>query len=147
MHREVSIAILVQGLNLMFLSKDATCLNKQWSPKVILKHAYSANAFNARLGNSNSILVAYQSYLRGSLSDCHRPSPQHLDELRLVIKKLLRVSKLNGQAIGRNLAVLIAARRQLWLLQAHVPDGDKASLLDNRITPGHTFGPAVDEMV
>ncbi|MGH0164440.1 UNVERIFIED_CONTAM: hypothetical protein FKN15_072699, partial [Acipenser sinensis] len=67
------------------------------------------------------------------------------DELRLVNKNLLRLSKLNGQAVDRNLAVLVAARRQLWLSQPHVPDGDKEPLLDTSITLGHTFGPAVDK--
>ncbi|MGH0135909.1 UNVERIFIED_CONTAM: hypothetical protein FKN15_060352 [Acipenser sinensis] len=32
----------------------------------------------------------------------------------------------------------------LWLLQARVPDADKAALLDAPISPGHTFGPAVE---
>ncbi|MGH0133089.1 UNVERIFIED_CONTAM: hypothetical protein FKN15_046010 [Acipenser sinensis] len=35
-----------------------------------------------------------------------------------------------GQALGRSLASLIVARRQLWLSQARVPDADKAALLD-----------------
>ncbi|MGH0140565.1 UNVERIFIED_CONTAM: hypothetical protein FKN15_030492 [Acipenser sinensis] len=77
----------------------------------------------------------------------HRPSPQQLDELCLVNKNLLRLSKLNGQAVSRNLSVLVAACRQLWLPQAHVPDGDKVPLLDAPITPGHTFGPVVAEML
>ncbi|MGH0128727.1 UNVERIFIED_CONTAM: hypothetical protein FKN15_035965 [Acipenser sinensis] len=75
------------------------------------------------------------------------PSTQQLDELRLINKNLLRVSKLNGQAVGRNLAALVDARRQRWLSQARVPDRDKALLLDAPITPGHTFGPAVDEVL
>ena len=66
------------------------------------------------------ILVAYQSYLLRSLSESHRSSPQQLDELHLVNKNLLHVPKLNGQAVGRNLAALVAARRQLWLSQAQI---------------------------
>ncbi|MGH0175129.1 UNVERIFIED_CONTAM: hypothetical protein FKN15_073140 [Acipenser sinensis] len=90
--------------NLALLSKEATYPNKQcWVSEVILK-AYSVCAFTARLENYNSILVAYQSYLLWSLFENHRPSPQQLDELRLVNKNLLRVFKLNGQAVGRNLA-------------------------------------------
>ncbi|MGH0184356.1 UNVERIFIED_CONTAM: hypothetical protein FKN15_014622, partial [Acipenser sinensis] len=34
-----------------------------------------------------------------------------------------------------------------WLAQARVPDKDKALLLDAPVTPGHTFAPAVDEML
>ncbi|MGH0154188.1 UNVERIFIED_CONTAM: hypothetical protein FKN15_036321 [Acipenser sinensis] len=41
----------------------------------------------------------------------------------------------------------ICPNKQCQVLEAHVPDGDKAPLLDNPITPGHTFGPTVDEMV
>ncbi|MGH0145862.1 UNVERIFIED_CONTAM: hypothetical protein FKN15_053131 [Acipenser sinensis] len=82
-------------------------------------------------------------------SDCqlHLPTPQQLEELQLVNKNLLWISKLNRQAVGRNLASLIAARCQLWLSPVRIVDGDKAPLLDAPITPGHTFGPAVDEML
>ncbi|MGH0154262.1 UNVERIFIED_CONTAM: hypothetical protein FKN15_040401 [Acipenser sinensis] len=46
---EASIT-LVQVPNLVLLSKDATCPNKQCRvSEVILKHAYSASAFAARL--------------------------------------------------------------------------------------------------
>ncbi|MGH0136240.1 UNVERIFIED_CONTAM: hypothetical protein FKN15_042297, partial [Acipenser sinensis] len=70
----------------------------------------------------------------------HKPSPH---ELLLVNKNLLHVSKLNRQAVGRNLDALIAACRQLWLSQARMPDEDKAPLLDAPITFGHT----VDKML
>ncbi|MGH0177841.1 UNVERIFIED_CONTAM: hypothetical protein FKN15_075923 [Acipenser sinensis] len=139
---------LVRAPKLGLLTKAATCPNKQcWVSEVILNRAYSAGAFTTRLVNYHSILVAYQACLLKALSESHRPLPQQLEELRLVIKNLLRISKLNGQAVGRNLAALIAARRQLCLSQAQVPDGDKAPLLEAPITPGHTFGPAVDEML
>lgn len=42
---------------------------------------------------------------------------------------------------------MVVARRQLWLSQARVQEPDKAPLLDAPITPGHTFGPAVEEML
>ncbi|MGH0116790.1 UNVERIFIED_CONTAM: hypothetical protein FKN15_051516 [Acipenser sinensis] len=42
---------------------------------------------------------------------------------------------------------LVVARRQLWLSQARVPDADKAALLDAPISPGHTFRPAVEEIL
>ncbi|MGH0147517.1 UNVERIFIED_CONTAM: hypothetical protein FKN15_017237 [Acipenser sinensis] len=73
---EASIAALVQVPNLTLLSKDATCPNKQcWVLEVILKCAYAASVFAARLGNYNIILVAYQSHFQS-----HRPCPQQLDE-------------------------------------------------------------------
>ncbi|MGH0119411.1 UNVERIFIED_CONTAM: hypothetical protein FKN15_022546 [Acipenser sinensis] len=52
------------------------------------------------------------------------------------------VSGLQGQALG-----LVEERRQLWLSQARVPEADKAVLLDAPISPGHTFGPAVEEIL
>ncbi|MGH0174847.1 UNVERIFIED_CONTAM: hypothetical protein FKN15_068738 [Acipenser sinensis] len=58
-----------------------------------------------------------------------------------------KISGLQGQALGWSLASLIMARRQLWLSQASVPDADKAALLYAPISPGHTFGPAVEEIL
>ncbi|MGH0146784.1 UNVERIFIED_CONTAM: hypothetical protein FKN15_009056 [Acipenser sinensis] len=57
-------------------------------------------------------------------------------ELRLLSSTLLQISGLQGQALGRSLASLIVARRQLWLSQVRVPDVYKATLLDAPITPG-----------
>ncbi|MGH0136978.1 UNVERIFIED_CONTAM: hypothetical protein FKN15_002382 [Acipenser sinensis] len=42
---------------------------------------------------------------------------------------------------------LIVACRQLWLSLARVPDTDKFALLDAPISPGHMFGPAVEEIL
>ncbi|MGH0141694.1 UNVERIFIED_CONTAM: hypothetical protein FKN15_074733 [Acipenser sinensis] len=112
-----------------------------------LKKPYAASVFCTRLGSYSSILVAYQSVLLQSLSLDHRPSPLQLDELSLVSNHLIPLSKYNGQALGRSMAALVVARRQLWLAQARQPDKDNASLLDAPVTPGHTFGPAVDEML
>ncbi|MGH0116513.1 UNVERIFIED_CONTAM: hypothetical protein FKN15_009646 [Acipenser sinensis] len=116
---DAAIAYLVQSPKQALLTKGATCPNKQCRvSEVILKRAYSAGAFAARLDNYNSILVAYQACLLTVLSENHSPSPQQLEELRVVNKNLPRISKLIGQAVRRNLAALIAARRQLWLSQA-----------------------------
>ncbi|MGH0186159.1 UNVERIFIED_CONTAM: hypothetical protein FKN15_020412 [Acipenser sinensis] len=68
-------------------------------------------------------------------------------ELHLLSSTLLQISGLQGQALGRSLASLIVAHRQLWLSQARVPDVDKTTLLDAPISPGHTFGPAVEEIL
>ncbi|RXM36485.1 Tomoregulin-1 [Acipenser ruthenus] len=135
---EASIAALVQ---------TAVCPIKQcWVTEVILKKAYAASAFSARLGNYNSILVAYQAHLVRSFTDLG-PSVQQLDELRFISRTLLQLSKLSAQAVGRNLAALLAARRKLWLSQACVSEGDTTTLLDAPVTPGRTFGPALDDML
>ncbi|MGH0152554.1 UNVERIFIED_CONTAM: hypothetical protein FKN15_026103 [Acipenser sinensis] len=96
---------------------------------------------------NTSTLVVYQVTLLQTLSVNHRPSQHMLEELHLVTDHLLQLSRFNGQALGRGLAALIATQKQLWLSQAQVPDGEKASLLDASVTPGHTFGPAVDELL
>ncbi|MGH0160054.1 UNVERIFIED_CONTAM: hypothetical protein FKN15_038481 [Acipenser sinensis] len=96
---------------LALLTKDAACPNKQCRvSENILKRAYSVGVFAALLGNYNSILVAYQTCLLKAVSESHRPSPQQLEELRFLNKNLLRISNLNKQAVGRNLAALVAAR-------------------------------------
>ncbi|MGH0135923.1 UNVERIFIED_CONTAM: hypothetical protein FKN15_061918 [Acipenser sinensis] len=59
----------------------------------------------------------------------------------------LQISGFQGQALGRSLAGLVVACRQLWLSQARVTDADKSALLDTPISPGHTFGPAVEEIM
>ncbi|MGH0171517.1 UNVERIFIED_CONTAM: hypothetical protein FKN15_061754 [Acipenser sinensis] len=60
-----TIPALAQPANLALLSKDAACPNKQCRvTEVLLKKAYSANAFVARLSNYNTCLVAYQSHPR-----------------------------------------------------------------------------------
>ncbi|MGH0125413.1 UNVERIFIED_CONTAM: hypothetical protein FKN15_068963 [Acipenser sinensis] len=145
---EASIAALVQPANLSLLSKDAACPNKQCRvTEVILKKAYTISAFSARLGSYNSILVAYQAHLIWAIAETHKSLSLQLDELCLILRNVLRLSKLSGQAIGRNLASLVAAHRQLWLSRARVLDGDKTALLDAPVTPGRTFGPAVDKML
>ncbi|MGH0123752.1 UNVERIFIED_CONTAM: hypothetical protein FKN15_058949 [Acipenser sinensis] len=145
---EAPIAALVQAANLSLLSKDVACLNKQCRvTEVILKRAYVASAFTTRPGIYNSFLVVYQVYLIRSITETNKPLSQQLDELCLISRNLLWPSKLSGQSIGRNLAGLVASHRQLWLAQACKLDGDKTALLDAPVTPGHTFGPAVDEML
>ncbi|MGH0183427.1 UNVERIFIED_CONTAM: hypothetical protein FKN15_012112 [Acipenser sinensis] len=142
-----TIPALAQPANLALLSKDAACPNKQCRvTEVLLKKAYSANAFVARLGNYNTCLVAYQSHIWGSAAEGGLALDQ-TEELRLISRMLLRLAQLLSQATGRSMAALVAARRQLWLSQARLTENNKAALLDAPITPGHTFGPAVDDLL
>ncbi|MGH0163920.1 UNVERIFIED_CONTAM: hypothetical protein FKN15_046174 [Acipenser sinensis] len=96
-----------------------------------------------QLSNTASVLTAYlDSVLREA------PLPELVAmELHLLSSTLLQISDIQGQALGRSLASLIVAHRQLWLSQARVPDVDKTTLLDAPISPGHTFGPAVEEIL
>ncbi|MGH0132293.1 UNVERIFIED_CONTAM: hypothetical protein FKN15_059377 [Acipenser sinensis] len=108
-----------------------------------LKKAYTAEAQVTQLANMVGILTAYMG---GILREA--PLPELVaSKLRLLSGTLLQISGLQVQAIGWSLASLEVARRLLWLSQARVPDTDKAALLDAPISPGHTFGPAVDEIL
>ncbi|MGH0146661.1 UNVERIFIED_CONTAM: hypothetical protein FKN15_038603 [Acipenser sinensis] len=70
---EANIAALVQAPNLVLLSKDTACQNKQcWVFEVILKRAYSAGAFATQIGNYTSILIDCHPHLLLSLSMNHR---------------------------------------------------------------------------
>ncbi|MGH0142007.1 UNVERIFIED_CONTAM: hypothetical protein FKN15_074961 [Acipenser sinensis] len=68
-------------------------------------------------------------------------------ELGAIAQLLVKLAQLNVRAQGRSIASLVVARRQLLLSQARVQEPDKAPLLDAPISPGHTFGPAVEEML
>ncbi|MGH0178013.1 UNVERIFIED_CONTAM: hypothetical protein FKN15_076377 [Acipenser sinensis] len=103
-------------------------------------------AFVARLGNYNTCLVAYQSYIWSSAAE-GGITLDKTEELRLISRMLLRLAKLLSPATGRSMAALVAARHQLWLYQVRLTESNKAALLDAPITPGHTFGPAVDDLL
>ncbi|MGH0163287.1 UNVERIFIED_CONTAM: hypothetical protein FKN15_064845 [Acipenser sinensis] len=108
-----------------------------------LKKAYAAKAKVTHLANTADLLMAY---LGGILRSVPLPEPV-ASELRLVSGTLLQISGFQGQALGRSLAGLVVARRQLCLSQARVPNADKSALLDVPISPGHTFEPAVEEVL
>ncbi|MGH0167050.1 UNVERIFIED_CONTAM: hypothetical protein FKN15_052752 [Acipenser sinensis] len=107
-----------------------------------LKRVYAAEAHATHLSNMASVLTAYMDgVLRKD------PFPELVAmELRLLFSTLLQISGLQGQAIGRSLASLIVAHRQLWLSQPIVHT-DKAMLIETPISPGHNFGPAVEEIL
>ncbi|MGH0176487.1 UNVERIFIED_CONTAM: hypothetical protein FKN15_014861 [Acipenser sinensis] len=91
-----------------------------------LRRAYAVEAQVTRLANTAGSLTAY---LDGVLTGSPLPEPVATD-LGLLSSMLLQISGLQGHALGRSLASLVVARRQLWLSQARVPDADKAVLLD-----------------
>ncbi|MGH0124455.1 UNVERIFIED_CONTAM: hypothetical protein FKN15_018775 [Acipenser sinensis] len=139
-----TIVALVRAPPVGDLSKDPACPNGQCSITVAhFKKVYAAEEQVTRLANTAGLMTAY---LDGILRSAPLPEPV-ASELRLVLGTLLQISGFQGQALGRSLGDLVVARRQLWLSQARVPDEDKSALLDTSITPGHTFGPAVEEIL
>ncbi|MGH0120656.1 UNVERIFIED_CONTAM: hypothetical protein FKN15_068231 [Acipenser sinensis] len=141
-----AFAALVKSPTLSGLVKDPTCPNKQCRiTEVHLKKGYSAATEAVRLSNLASLLSVYQAALIKDLPDY--PSVSLRAELGLIAQLLVKLAQLNARAQGRSIASLVVARRQLWLSQARVQEHDKAPLLDAPITPGHTFGPAVEEML
>ncbi|MGH0170314.1 UNVERIFIED_CONTAM: hypothetical protein FKN15_070051 [Acipenser sinensis] len=119
------------------LSKDPVCPNSQCRiTEAHLKKAYAAEAQVTRLAITGGLLTAY---LDGMLHSVTLPEPL-ASELPAVSGTLLQISGFQGQTLGRSLAGLVVARRQLWLSQVRVPDADPywtclsplAILLDQR---------------
>ncbi|MGH0128396.1 UNVERIFIED_CONTAM: hypothetical protein FKN15_034637 [Acipenser sinensis] len=108
-----------------------------------LKKSYAAKAQVTHLANTASLFTAY---LDGMLRSVAFPEPL-ASELHLVSGMLLQISGFQGQALGRSLANLVVAHRQLWMSQVRVSDADKSALLNVPISPGHTFRPAVEEIL
>ncbi|MGH0177777.1 UNVERIFIED_CONTAM: hypothetical protein FKN15_075840 [Acipenser sinensis] len=143
---DAAFAALVKTLTLSGLVKDPACPNKQCkTTEIHLKKGYLAAIEAVRLSNVASLLSVYQASLVKDLPE--HPSASLRAELVLVAQLLVKIAQLNARAQGWSIASLVVARRQLWLLQARVHELDKAPLLDAPITPGHTFGPAVEEML
>ncbi|MGH0136785.1 UNVERIFIED_CONTAM: hypothetical protein FKN15_062073 [Acipenser sinensis] len=125
--------------------KTLQVLTDSAGPWRLIKKGYSAATEAVRLSNVASFLSVYQASLVKDL-------PEHLlvslrAELALVTQLQVKIAQLNALAQGRSIASLVVARRQLWLSQVRVQEPDKAPLLDAPITPGHTFGPTVEEML
>ncbi|MGH0141469.1 UNVERIFIED_CONTAM: hypothetical protein FKN15_074077 [Acipenser sinensis] len=108
-----------------------------------LKRAYAVEAQVTCLANTVDMLTAYMD---GVLRETPLPEPV-TTKLHLLSSTLLQISGLQGQALSRSLASLVVALTQLWLSQARVPNADKTALLDAPISPGHTFGPSVEEIL
>ncbi|MGH0118445.1 UNVERIFIED_CONTAM: hypothetical protein FKN15_054297 [Acipenser sinensis] len=143
---DAAFAVLVKTPTLSGLTKDPACPNKQCrTTEIHLKKGYSAAMEAVRLSNIASLLTVYQAALLQDLPEC--PSAALRNELGTLSQLLVKLAQLNARAQGRSIASMVVARRQLWLSQARVQEPDKASLLDAPITPGHTFGLAVEEML
>ncbi|MGH0132916.1 UNVERIFIED_CONTAM: hypothetical protein FKN15_064722 [Acipenser sinensis] len=128
-----AFAALVKAPTLSGLAKDPSCPNRQCRiTEAHLKKGYAAATEAVRLSNVASLLTVYQAALLRDLPEC--PSAALRTEL-------------GERTEGRSIASLVVARRQLWLSQARVQEPDKVPLLDAPISPGHTFGPAVEEML
>ncbi|MGH0150009.1 UNVERIFIED_CONTAM: hypothetical protein FKN15_026354 [Acipenser sinensis] len=141
-----AFAALVKASTLSGLTKDPSCPNRQCKiMETHLKKGYAAATEAVRLSNVASPLMVYQAALIRDLPEC--PSVDLRTELGTIAQLLVKLAQLNARAQGRSTASLVVARRQLWLSQARVQEPDKVPLLDAPISPGHTFGPLVEEML
>ncbi|MGH0116180.1 UNVERIFIED_CONTAM: hypothetical protein FKN15_074821 [Acipenser sinensis] len=141
-----AFAALVKAPTLSGLAKDPSCPNRQCRiTEAHLKKGYAAATEVVRLSNVASLLTVYQATLLRDLPEC--PSAALRTELGTIAQLLVKLAQLNARAQGRSIASLVVARRQLWLSQARLQEPDKAPLLDAPISPGHTFDPAVEEML
>ncbi|MGH0136357.1 UNVERIFIED_CONTAM: hypothetical protein FKN15_060785 [Acipenser sinensis] len=134
-------------------SRKAAAFNMHGASKAVqcriteghLKKGYAMATEAVSLSNVASLLTVYQATLLRDLPEC--PSVALRTELGTIAQLLVKLAQLNAKAQSRSIASLVVARRQLWLSQARVQELDKAPLLDAPISPGHTFGPAVEEML
>ncbi|MGH0136377.1 UNVERIFIED_CONTAM: hypothetical protein FKN15_060976 [Acipenser sinensis] len=142
-----AFAALVKAPTLSGLAKDPSFPNRQCRiTEAHLKKGYAAATEAVRLSNVASLLMVYQAALLRDLSEC--PSVALRTELGAIAQLLVTGQEgRRAGAQGRSIASLVVARRQLWLSQARVQEPDKAPLLYAPISPGHTFGPAVEEML
>ncbi|MGH0161436.1 UNVERIFIED_CONTAM: hypothetical protein FKN15_064024 [Acipenser sinensis] len=107
-----TIAALVKAPPVGGLPKDPVCPNPQYRvTETHLKRAYAAEEQVTHLANTAGILTTYMDSI---LREAPLPEPM-ATELRLLSGTLLQISGLQGQALGRSLASLIVAPRQLWL--------------------------------
>ncbi|MGH0153493.1 UNVERIFIED_CONTAM: hypothetical protein FKN15_055371 [Acipenser sinensis] len=112
-----TIAALVRAPSVGGLPKDPVCPNGQCRiTEAHLEKAYMTEAQVMCLANTGGLLTAY---LDGMLRSVTLPEPL-ASELRTVSSSLLQISGFQGQALGRSLAGLVVAHRQLWLSQVRV---------------------------
>ncbi|MGH0166619.1 UNVERIFIED_CONTAM: hypothetical protein FKN15_051072 [Acipenser sinensis] len=141
-----AFAALVKAPTLSGLTKDPSCPNRHCKiTEAHLKKGDAAATEAVILSNVASLLTVYQAALIQDLPEC--PSVALRTELGTIAQQLVKLAQLNARAQGRSIASLVVARRQLWLSQARVQEPDEVPLLDAPISPGHTFGPAVEEML
>ncbi|KAL0163886.1 hypothetical protein M9458_039639, partial [Cirrhinus mrigala] len=70
-----------------------------------------------------------------------------LEELRRTADLTLRATKETARAVGRSMAVMVAAERHLWLTLSDMKEKDRAFLLDAPLEPSGLFGDAVNSVV
>lgn len=102
-----------------------------------LVRAYNHAARIGRIDNTIShLLLAAQSSLLQADSD---------PALREAIEATLQGVGFMTQELGRLMAVLVRARRQVWLSQTPLPDACRATLRELPLMPGQLFGPAAKD--
>ncbi|MGH0128456.1 UNVERIFIED_CONTAM: hypothetical protein FKN15_009245 [Acipenser sinensis] len=129
------------------MTEDPACPNKQSRvTETLLRKNYAAAAASVHMLNYMTVFSGYMSQILGSLPEQTTLSFDAQTCLKLS-DQILRLCRYQGQTLGRVLSSAVAIRRHLWLSEAHFQDKDKATILDALVTAGHTFGPAVDEML
>lgn len=102
-----------------------------------LVRAYNHAARIGRIDNTIShLLLAAQSSLLKADSD---------PAVREAIEATLQGVGFMTQELGRLMAVLVRARRQVWLSQTPLPDACRATLRELPLIPGQLFGPAAKD--
>ncbi|MGH0155246.1 UNVERIFIED_CONTAM: hypothetical protein FKN15_063632 [Acipenser sinensis] len=139
-----AFAALVKAPTLSGLAKDPSCPNRQCRiTEAHLKKGYAAATEAVRLSNVRGSKTAPWGVSARGQPAFARPQRGGYTVAQLLVK----LAQLNARAQGRSIASLVVARRQLWLSQARVQEPDKVPLLYAPISLGHTFDPAVEDML
>ncbi len=94
-----------------------------------------------------AVLQAHQADLLKELDEGEELRPDDNTELRRTADLSLRATKENACAIGRSMAVLVAAERHLWLTLSDMKEKDRIFLMDSPLAPSDLFGDAVNSVV
>ncbi len=86
-----------------------------------------------------AVQQAYQADLLKELDEREQISLSDVGELRRTADLALRATKETTHAIGRSMAVLVAAERHLWLTLSDMKEKDRVFLMDALLAPSGLF--------
>ncbi|XP_016095392.1 uncharacterized protein [Sinocyclocheilus grahami] len=97
--------------------------------------------------HSMGVLQAYQADVLKELDEGEGLTPEAVKELRRATDLALRATKHTARAVGRSMAGLVSAERQLWLTLTDIKEKDRTFLLNAPISSDGLFGDSVTTVV
>lgn len=114
-----------------------------------LEKCYRSQATTARAMSSVSMLQTYQAICLAELASLLPEGSaltELLNEIRVATDHSLRMSRCAALSLGRGMGTTVVAQRHLWLTLTDMPDRDRASYLDEPVSPEGLFGQSLDAM-